>query len=87
MQTQQTRTVGWPSRMLSLVLMMTFLIGCVEVTRRAVACGTNAVFTQSQQEQIAQELSMLPQGSLIRRLVMPDWLRMRDENRACMSSR
>lgn len=48
-----------------------------------VHCGTNAKISQAQQKQAALELSALPESSVIGNKIVPDWIRMRDENTAC----
>jgi hypothetical protein len=80
------RLLACAKQMLNLVLLMTLLLGCVEATRRAVAvatCGSNATIQPEVQRRVAAEMELLPSTSVIRNVILPDWLRMRDENRAC----
>jgi hypothetical protein len=46
-------------------------------------CTTNRVWTVEEQKALKAELAPLPKTSAIRGKLAPDWLRMRDGNRAC----
>lgn len=72
-------------QVLLLAALMTFVTACTEGMRSvvALACGTNQTISAAVQAQVAEEMGTLPSGSIIRNVILPDWLRMRDENRAC----
>jgi hypothetical protein len=61
------------------------LTGCnpAQVESVVVQCGHLAGMTKAQQAQAAAELRKLPPDSVIGNAIVPDWLRMRDEARAC----
>lgn len=61
------------------------LTGCTpeQMQTVLVQCGTVAGLTKAQQAQAAAELRKLPPGSIIADVIVPDWIRSRDEARAC----
>jgi len=74
--------------MLSLILVTLPLGGCLtaspEIAQRIVVrCGSVAQVSKAQQQQAAKELRALPPGSVVAEVIVPDWLRQRDEARAC----
>ena len=58
------------------------LAGCVQPPPPAAVCPVVAQLPQQTQARIADEASALPRGAYLRELVLPDWIRMRDEARA-----
>ena len=48
-----------------------------------VSCGSNASISKADQARAADELDALPDSSTLANVIVPDWQRMRDENRAC----
>lgn len=79
------RRRGWRTAMPSLILGTLLLTGCnpAQVESVVVQCGHLAGMTKAQQAQAAAELRKLPPDSVIGNAIVPDWLRMRDEARAC----
>jgi hypothetical protein len=83
------RCPGWRLRTLSPVAGALLLTGCGQAPpdpatpRVEIQCGTNAEISKEQQAKAADEIDALPQGSIIAEIIVPDWGRMRDENRAC----
>lgn len=84
---------GWLARTLLLTLATTPLIGCGEEKPDASVprgetivvahCGTNAQMTAADEKRASVELSQLPESSIIGNKIVPDWMRMRDENDSC----
>jgi hypothetical protein len=67
------------------------LIGCAPAGPDAslpaiVVCGTNANIGRAVQAKAADELAALPPDSTIGSVIVPDWARMRAENRACKNT-
>lgn len=53
--------------------------------RVIVKCGTLAQISKEQQQKAAEELDGLSNPSVIAEIIIPDWLRLRDEIRACQT--
>jgi hypothetical protein len=76
-------------RTLLLAPVAPLLIGCVTAPREppaptiVVSCGKVAPIDKSVMTKAADELDKLPADSVVANIIVPDWLRMRDENRAC----
>lgn len=70
-----------------------FLTGCATAPHEPmrvsapVICGTVAPITKQEMARAANELDGMPSNSVIASKIMPDWLRMRDEARACRAER
>jgi hypothetical protein len=47
------------------------------------SCGTNAKFSPEDRAKAADELELMPKGSVVADKIVPDWARMRAENSAC----
>ena len=62
------------------------LTGCQTVQPKPV-CGTVVPIDQATQARAAVELRSLPAGSVIATTIVPDWIRQRDEARACAAAR
>lgn len=87
------RPTGWLKQTLLLMLATTPLLGCEKEAPDAavpppppiviVKCGTVSELTPLQQKEASLELYALPESSVIGNKIMPDWMRMRDEIRAC----
>lgn len=72
--------------MLSLVIGALCLAGCgtgAPDPRVVVVCGTVINVSKEQQAAAAVEMESLPANSIIGSVIIPDWLRQRDEARAC----
>lgn len=71
--------------MLALALVTVFLPGCVTATRDVVVvrCGTVTPIDRETQRRAADEIDAQPAGSVLAEIIVPDWLRARDEARSC----
>lgn len=83
---------AWLMRTPPLALAILLLTGCVTAApdlRPAVVtrCGSVAAISRAQQATAATELDGLPDGSVVAEIIIPDWQRMRDENRACRGAK
>lgn len=58
------------------------LAGCATPPGPAPVCPVVAVLPAQVQDRIADEVEAMPPGAYTRELVVPDWIRMRDEARA-----
>jgi len=76
---------GWRKRILVPVIGTLFLSGCVTAKDSAtiVVCGTVTTVSKETQRRAAEELESLPADSVLSTVVVPDWVRSRDEARAC----
>lgn len=83
---------AWRKQTPLLILALTLLTGCAQEAPDAaipappiivVHCATVVELSQSEQKQAALELSALPESSVIGNKIVPDWIRTRDESRAC----
>lgn len=79
---------AWPKRILALATLPLFVNACGPVTpelaqRIVVVCGTVAGISPAQQAMILRELQALPPDTVLENVVLPDWVRMRDEAKAC----
>jgi hypothetical protein len=76
---------GWRLRTLCLSLVSLPLAGCLTAPREVVVvrCGTIRPVSKEQLKQSADELARLPHPSVLADVVIPDWVRLRDEIRAC----
>ena len=63
---------------------MLMLVGCATVTFSA--CGMNTPFAPAFLVKVADELAALPRDSALR-VVVDDWIKMRDAVKACRSTR
>lgn len=74
--------------MLGLIIVAVLLSACnpEQAERIVVRCGHLAGMTSAEQLRAAAELRRLPAGSVIAETIVPDWIRMRDEARACARS-
>jgi hypothetical protein len=52
-----------------------------------VKCASVKAISGSQQKAAAQELDALPQNSVIANVIVPQWVQMRDEARACRANK
>lgn len=64
------------------LLPLLLLAGCVDRDGPGPVCPVVAQLPAQTQARIADEASALPRGAYLRELVLPDWIRMRDEARA-----
>lgn len=55
---------------------------CVQPPPPIAVCPVVAQLPAQTQDRIADEAEALPAGAYLRELVLPDWIRMRDEARA-----
>jgi uncharacterized protein YgbK (DUF1537 family) len=55
--------------------------------RAIVVCGTVANITKAQQAQAASEIEKLPADSVVANIIIPDWVRQRDDVRACRNQK
>jgi starvation-inducible outer membrane lipoprotein len=75
---------AWTKRTLLLLAATTLLSACQTVPRDIVLrCGTLKDLSKEEQKRAVEELKRLPPGTVIGGFIVPDWLRMRDEIRAC----
>jgi starvation-inducible outer membrane lipoprotein len=78
------RRNAWMRSTLILLAATTLLSACQTVPRDIVLrCGTIKDLSKEEQARAAEELRKLPPGTVIGGFIVPDWLRMRDEIRAC----
>ena len=68
--------------MLVLVLLTSPLVGCPTDQPEPV-CGTVTQIDKATQAKASAELRALPADSVLATIIAPDWLRQRDEARAC----
>ena len=75
----------WP-RFVTIVIVSVvlglMLTGCATPPPLSAVCPVVAQLPQQTQARIADEAEALPSGAYLRELVLPDWIRMRDEARA-----
>lgn len=75
------------SGLVILVLSALPLGGCqtnsARVQAAVVVCGTLAPLADRDMLRAADEVDAMPPGSVVAGRIVPDWLRMRDEIRAC----
>lgn len=57
-------------------------MSCASSPAPAPVCPVVAVLPAQVQDRIADEVEAMPAGAYTRELVVPDWIRMRDEARA-----
>ena len=74
---------AWLKRMLPLGLATALLTGCVTGAPKTV-CGTVTAIDKATQAKAAAELGALPADSVLATIIAPDWVRQRDEARACV---
>ena len=68
--------------MLALTIATLPLAGCLTAASKTV-CGTVTQIDKATQTRAAAELRALPADSVLATIIAPDWLRQRDEARAC----
>ena len=68
--------------MLALTIATLPLAGCLTVAPKTV-CGTVTQIDKATQAKAAAELRALPADSVLATIIAPDWVRQRDEARAC----
>lgn len=80
-------------RVVTVGLLGASLAGCASLggispsVRVVPVCGHIRAVSRADQRRAAAELRRLPANSVLARLIVPDWIRQRDEARACASSR
>ena len=68
--------------MLALTIATLPLAGCLTAAPKTV-CGTVTQIDKATQAKAAAELRALPADSVLATIISPDWVRQRDEARAC----
>jgi hypothetical protein len=87
------RRLGWTRRTISLAIVSLPLAGCgmappsKPLVATIVRCGTIRPISKEQLAQAGDELARLPMDSVIAAVVVPNWLAMRDEARACRGAK
>lgn len=74
--------------MLNLCLLSMLLSACATARPDAapvvkVQCASVTPISKAQQAKAAAELDLLPQGSVLGTVIVPDWIEQRDKARAC----
>lgn len=74
--------------MLNLCLLATLLSACATARPDPapvikIQCASVTPISKAQQTKAADELGLLPQGSVIGTVIVPDWIEQRDKARAC----